>query len=107
MSTKHLDRAGVVRPGNFRVQAHPLLVVRHTQWVNIRPSNGKAAQNGVAKFEAAHVISPCKHHMEAQNARNLLLLARAHLLKPNNISVNATENCSNAITPQAKVETLT
>src|ERR1700687_1994637 len=104
MSTKHLDRAGVARPGNFRVQAHPLLVVRHSEWVNIRPSNGKAAQNGVDKFVADQVIRACKYHMEAQNMCNLLLLARAHLLKPNDIGVSATENCSNAITAHANVE---
>src|ERR1700722_3799767 len=27
MSTKHVDRATITRPGNFRVQAHPLLVM--------------------------------------------------------------------------------
>src|ERR1700676_3028528 len=107
MSTEHVDRASVARPGNFRVQAHALLVVGHTEWINIRPSNRKPAQNGVAKFVAAHVISPCKHHMEVQNARNLLRLACAHLLETNDIGVRATENCSNAITPAAKVETLT
>src|ERR1700686_4862134 len=60
MSTKHVDRASVARPSNFRVQAHPLLVVGHSEWINIGPSNGKAAQNGVAKFVASHVISPCE-----------------------------------------------
>src|ERR1700692_2411486 len=60
MNTKHVDRARVSRPSNFRVQAHAMLVVGHTEWINIRPSNRKPAQNGVAKFIAAHVISPCK-----------------------------------------------
>ena len=60
MNTKNVDRASVARPSNFRVQAHALLMVGHTEWINIRPSNGKPAQNGVAKFVATQMISPCK-----------------------------------------------
>jgi hypothetical protein len=105
MNTKNVERTSVSRPGNFRVQAHALLVVGHTERINIRPSNGKAAQNGVAEFIAAHMISPCKHHMEVQNTCNFLPLARAHLLETNDIRVSVTENGSNAITPDAKVET--